>query len=1115
MAVAVLGESVQAFDDAGIPFKLTGVLKDKRPGSTLFIVLSTLAECKQAMEELQLFLPAAKALILSGLELLPLDPEFASSRLVTERIRSLHAFYGETKYDIILTTPDVLYERLPGPEEIARAQIRVEKGMSLDDIEAMLADIRYESSSHLSNDGCYARRNKSILDLWPSGEDHGIRLVAGQDGLSAYRLALDTRRRGETEPFPLAICHRLHIRLQPDSISAFRKRYRDLIDDAIQSPLYTATSKGEVHELLPMCAPLMYVDDRILLDQCDLAGVVFSSSALMMTKDYPNRIQRRFRQIRQLKASQIKYFPPIEALYWTSELALSAIHALPEETERPNMVVRPRLVHHFDLDGMLSDLRALYSETRKFIIAYQTEGRRDSIEMLLAMLEWEYASANSFQEAEASPEKVVLLKGSLSRSLLDKTSGIVVLSEMALFGFAVADKDSDSSYSASRDLYSLRYLSEGDPLVHREHGVGRFNGVAHLALGDGSSQDYLSMKYADGGTTYIKMIDLDLVSRYGGTDPERAPLHRVNEPAWQKAVKDANRSIFDTAASILRMKSTKRIASYSIEEPDFSYQRFASEFPFQETRDQQLAIDAVINDLSSGYLMDRLVCGDVGFGKTEVAMRAAFLVAQTGGIVMMLAPTTVLAEQHYRSFRRRFNSFPQIKIGLATGDNKAESRQAIAGAALGKIHILIGTHRLLQTDVPTANIGLIIIDEEQRFGVQQKENADLLRSNVHILSTTATPIPRTLSSAMAGLREISVIATPPAKRLSVRTTVSPWTDAILLTAIDREIQREGQVFLVAPTISVLEEDILPHLTALRPHLRFGLAHGKMDGADLTEAMRRFYEREIDVLLCTTVIESGIDVPNANTMLIYQAENFGLSQLHQLRGRVGRSDRQAYAYLMTVTRNVPESASLRLNAFAASKSLGEGYLLAQQDLEIRGAGEILGESQSGHIHEVGYSLYMEMLQHTLKMLLKNRGSTEGNSVNTHLDVSVPGRLRAEWIADPGERVFAYKRLLAADSNTTLNGIWQELVDVFGEASAEERKLFVTMQLRLAAESAGLERLVERQGQWRFYARLGDNTAMATLERVASETGHEYKDGIMTLEDASEDAIGELLVRLRLG
>ncbi|MDH3991682.1 MAG: transcription-repair coupling factor, partial [Gammaproteobacteria bacterium] len=646
----------------------------------------------------------------------------------------------------------------------------------------------------------------------------------------------------------------------------------------------------------------------------------------------------------------------------------------------------------------------------------------------------------------------------LDRGLYFGPGQPTLVCEAQLFGERVAQRrrrkaSDEASGNVFRDLNELR---EGVPVVHLEHGVGRYAGLQKLTVDD-QETEFLTLEYAQGARLYVPVASLHMISRYAGSDPELAPLHKLGSDQWEKARRKASEKANDIAAQLLEVYARREAREgFAFTPASQGYEQFTAGFPFEETPDQAATINAVLDDMHSPRVMDRLVCGDVGFGKTEVAMRAAFVATQNRKQVAVLVPTTLLAQQHYNSFSDRFADWPVTVEVVSRFKSTAQLKDITRRVSSGAIDILIGTHKLLQSDFKFGDLGLLIIDEEHRFGVKQKEAIKALRSEVDILTLTATPIPRTLNMALGGMRDLSIIATPPARRLSIKTFVREHNIALVKEAVLRETLRGGQVYYLHNEVKTIEETARK-LRELLPELSIAVAHGQMRETQLEQVMSAFYHQRHHILLCTTIIETGIDIPNANTIIIDRADKFGLAQLHQLRGRVGRSHHQAYAYLLCPARSaISADAGKRLEAIEAAGDLGAGYLLATHDLEIRGAGELLGDEQSGQIHSVGFSLYMDMLHQAVAAL--KRGEIpdvdapldQGTEVNMHQAALIPD----DYLPDINSRLILYKRIAAAANDDELRELQVEMIDRFGLLPPQVGNLFQVSRLRLRAQQLGI-------------------------------------------------------------
>ncbi|HEX8989697.1 MAG TPA: transcription-repair coupling factor, partial [Rhodocyclaceae bacterium] len=689
--------------------------------------------------------------------------------------------------------------------------------------------------------------------------------------------------------------------------------------------------------------------------------------------------------------------------------------------------------------------------------------RRETIAEYLAEYGLRPEACTDFAAFLGAEARFMLGTAPLSGGFMLPQGGVAILTENELYAATARPRHrrSDARHASLegwlRDLSELRI---GDPVVHESHGIGRYRGLVHLDYGDGDDE-FLHLEYAEGATLYVPVAQLHVISRYSGADPEAVELHRLGSGQWEKAKRKAAEQVRDTAAELLHLyaqRAARQGHAFNFKQHDL--EAFADGFGFEETPDQLAAITAVVEDMRSGKPMDRLVCGDVGFGKTEVALRAAFVAVADGKQVAVLCPTTLLAEQHYQTFADRFADWPVKVAELSRFKNAKEQAEAIRAVGEGKIDVLIGTHRLLQKDVSFSRLGLVIVDEEHRFGVRQKEALKALRAEVDVLTLTATPIPRTLGLSLEGLRDFSVIATAPQKRLAIKTFASRWSDGLVREAVLREFKRGGQVYFLHNEVETID-NMRERLAKLLPEARIVVGHGQLPERELERVMREFTQQKHNLLLCSTIIETGIDNPHANTIVINRADKFGLAQLHQLRGRVGRSHHQAYAYLLTHEDAKPTpQAQRRLDAVLAMEELGAGFFLAMHDLEIRGAGEVLGENQSGEMQEIGFALYANMLNAAVKALKEGKAVpdlTQPLAVTSEINLRAPALLPDAYCPDVHERLTLYKRLANCETEDDLRTMQEELIDRFGELPAQAQALLETHRLRILARPLGISKL----------------------------------------------------------
>ncbi|HWT28285.1 MAG TPA: transcription-repair coupling factor, partial [Methylophilaceae bacterium] len=843
--------------------------------------------------------------------------------------------------------------------------------------------------------------------------------------------------------------------LDDKGISLFRQQFRETFEgDPSRSRIYKDVSKGIASGGIEWYLPLFFEETATLFDYLPQDAVLCMHGDLdQAAQVFLAETQSRYRLLAHDPERPI--LKPEQLLIKADEF-FAQTHAYARIALAPDAsaATLPALDIDRRAEQPLHKLQAfLKSHKGRALILAESLGRRETIGQLLADNGLQPSLTESWEAFIASDAPFVLGIAPLHKGFV--SDKVAVITEAELYAATVRQqrrRDKEKARSTEGMLKDLSELRENDPVVHEQHGVGRYRGLVNLDFGEGETE-FLLLEYAGDDKLYVPVSQLFLISRYSGGPPESAPLHRLGSGHWEKAKKKALKQIRDTAAELLNLyaqRAARKGHAFKLTLQD--YEAFAEGFPFEETPDQLAAIEAVISDMQSGRPMDRLVCGDVGFGKTEVALRAAFVAVMGGRQVAVLVPTTLLAEQHYNNFTDRFAEWP-IKIAEISRFRTAkEQAEAIRGLQTGEIDIIIGTHRLIQKDVKFKNLGLVILDEEHRFGVRQKEQLKALRAEVDVLTLTATPIPRTLSMAMEGLREFSVIATPPQKRLAIKTFHADYSEGIIREAAMREFKRGGQVYFLhneVDTIHAMREK----LERILPEARIGIAHGQLRERELEHVMRDFYHQRFNLLLCTTIIETGIDVPTANTIIMNKADMFGLAQLHQLRGRVGRSHHQAYAYLLTdPDRNITPQAQKRLDAIQLLEDLGAGFHLAMHDLEIRGAGELLGDSQSGEMQEIGFSLYADMLNHAVKQLKagKEPDINAPLGVTTEINLHTPALLPNDYCPDVHERLVLYKRLANCTNDDELDTLQEELIDRFGLLPEQGEALMACHRLRVAAK-----------------------------------------------------------------
>ena len=914
--------------------------------------------------------------------------------------------------------------------------------------------------------GEYAIRG-AIVDVFPVGVGKPLRIELFDDEIETLRFfdtetQLTTERVDKVDFLPTK-----EFPLDENGIANFRNSWhREFSGNVRECRDYQDVSDGIAPDGIECYLPLFFSKMETLFDYLPSDSVFvlddqIDQSAELLTAEVESRYENlRYDFRRPLLSPNKLYlshdevrmrwneFPRIQ---WASETTS------PHSVDMHSVQLPEITTNHRLQDPVEAFRRFLDGTPSPVLLVAETLGRREFISELMQHHGIELTVVESFEDFQVSRPSCAITVATMDRPCAN--SNFVVVTEMELFqshSVAITAKRRKNVVDPDLILRNLTEIQVGDPVVHLEHGVGRYGGLEILKTA-GYPVECMIIEYADSGRIYVPAASLDIVSRYVGGDDENLPLHNLGGKVWRRAKRKALEKINDVAAELLQMYALRQVQdAHQYPAPNSDYLTFCEQCPFQLTDDQASTTDSVIDDLRSNRPMDRLVCGDVGFGKTEVAMRAAFHVVQSGMQVVVLVPTTLLASQHYETFSDRFAAWP-IKVDYLSRLRTPKERQEVLGKLKsGSLDIVIGTHQLLGRQIQVNSLGLLVIDEEHRFGVQQKEKIKELSLTVDLLTLTATPIPRTLNMALENVRQMSVIATPPAKRLSIKTFCVEHNESVIADAINRELDRGGQVYYVHNRVDTIRETA-ERLQGLNPRARIGVAHGEMPKRELESVMSDFYHRERNLLVCTTIIESGIDVPNANTIILDRADRLGLAQLHQLRGRVGRAQKQAYAYLLTPPPDVmTSSAEKRLDAIQAADELGAGFTLAMHDLEIRGAGELLGSEQSGVIEGIGYSLYLEMLNETIVALEKGEVPNLEKKLNsaTGVDFHVPALIPSTYVPDVGLRLILYKRLANASSNLELDRLQVEFIDRFGRLPSEVNNLFRISRIKLKAEQLGL-------------------------------------------------------------
>jgi transcription-repair coupling factor (superfamily II helicase) len=1038
---------------------------------TLAIVCADSLAAQRLTEEIAAFAPARRIAFFPDWETLPYDPISPHQDLVSERLATLYRL-SRRECDVITVAASTALGRLAPLSYLAGRTffLKQRERLDADALRAQLALAGYTHVTQVVSPGEFSVRG-GLIDLFPMGSALPYRLDLFGDEVESIRtFDVDTQR--TLYPVPeIRMLPARELPLDDAGRTRFRSRFREVFEgDPSRSPLYKDVSNGVSPGGLEYYLPLFFEATATFADYLPPNAVI------ALHGDVPGAIERfwqdteaRYRLLRGDKARPA--LPPIElfvapdafrgALKSFARVEMPVLENAAMPADAPTRPLPPVQVDRRADDPLAALKRALAQIDGRVLIVAESAGRRETMQQYLNEYRVHPALVDDVASFLAGDARLALAPAPIHAGFLWPDAKLAFVTEAELYANLVRRGRRDVGRRSNVDAM-VRDLSEmriGDPVVHEQHGIGRYLGLATLDLGEGPNE-FLELVYANDAKLYVPVSSLHLISRYSGASPDAAPLHELGSGQWDKAKRKAAQQAHDTAAELLNLYAQRAARTgHAFRFSQHDYEAFAEGFGFEETPDQLGAIEAVIEDLTSGKPMDRLVCGDVGFGKTEVALRAAFVAVGDGRQVAVLVPTTLLAEQHFQLFSDRFADMPVKIAELSRFRSAKEVKATLEALEQGRIDIVIGTHRLIQSDIRFKSLGLVIIDEEHRFGVRQKEQLKRLRASVDVLTLTATPIPRTLAMSLEGIRDFSVIATAPQKRLAIKTFVLPWSRGIIREAALRELKRGGQIYHLHNDVATIHS-AAERLAELVPEARLAVAHGQMPERELEHVMRDFYAQRVNLLVCSTIIETGIDVPTANTIIIERADRFGLAQLHQLRGRVGRSHHQAYAYLLTPPgESLSAQARKRLEAIQMMEDLGSGFYLAMHDLEIRGAGEVLGEEQSGEMAQVGFQLYADMLKSAVGALKSGRepNLAEPLGVTTEINLHVPALLPATYCSDVHERLVLYKRLANAERSDDIDALQEELVDRFGGLPESARALIASHRLRLAARKLGVTKV----------------------------------------------------------
>ncbi len=1050
-------------------------------------------------------------------ETLPWDNFSPHQDIISERLRVLAALPTMVG-GVVIATVGILHQRLPPLDYVAARSLSLLRGQQLprEDFTRLLIESGYLRVPQVSEHGEFAVRG-SLIDIFPMGTDAPVRIDFFDDDIESLRyFSPETQLSGEKVE-SIRILPAREVPLDAEAISAFRHSYRERFEGQPgKSRVYRDVSDGIAHGGIEYYLPLFFDSTASFADYLPGNCVVLSPDSLdSLLEQFWSEARERFAMCsldkeRPVLSADETFISPEKIA--TRLNAFSRIRYSAQSQSGNAVNYDTRLPPAMKIEARYEDAAAalmqfLQAFEGRVLFSTDSAGRREQLHDLLSGRNLDLARVDGWREFQDNEHRIGVTIAPVDDGVLLPGAKIGIVSEQQLFGerTQARRRRKRSDRDPETIIRQLNDLEEGSPVVHAEYGVGRYLGLITLDAG-GIKAEFLHLQYADGDKLYVPVHALELISRYTGASPDNAPLHRLGSDQWEKARKRAIKKIRDVAAELLDIYARRAArVGHRFRWPENEYRSFESGFPFELTEDQAQTIDEVLEDLASDQPMDRVVCGDVGFGKTEVAMRATFAVVHGGKQVAVLVPTTLLAQQHGQTFRDRFADWPVRVEVLSRFQSAKEMKDIVKGLQSGNVDVVIGTHRLLGHTKDFHDVGLVIVDEEHRFGVRHKESIKSLRSEIDVLTLTATPIPRTLNMAFGGIREMSLITTPPADRLAVKTFVLEWNDVVIREACLREIKRGGQVFFIHNRVEDIGR-IEMELQKLVPEANIRIGHGQMRERDLEQVMLDFYHRRFNVLLCTTIVESGIDVPTANTIIINRADRFGLAQLHQLRGRVGRSHHRAYAYLVAPPKTVmTPDAVKRLEAIDSLEDLGSGFTLATHDLEIRGAGELLGDTQSGQIQEIGFSLYTELLGRAVDSLKSGKEPDLDAPFDTGVDINlhVPALLPDDYVPDVHLRLMLYKRISAAENAEDLRELQVELIDRFGLLPDATRNLIRIASIKKSALALGVEKIdaADRGGYLVFAAESHIDT-VALVQLVQNDSRRYRLQGSHRLQVTDE-------------
>ncbi len=1045
----------------------------EKSNSPVLFIAPDIKTMESIIEEVKFFAGKNSELpvyIFPDWEVLPYDVFSPYQDITSDRILTLSEIVSLNK-GLVITTAAMAMSRLMPVKYLAARSMHFNKGdtLRLDEFKGELIEFGYKAVSQVVEHGEFAFRG-SILDLYPIGSHAPLRIDLFDNIIDSIRKFDPETQKSISTIDKVNILPANELDFSESGVMRFRQNWREYFSASpLGSDIYTDVSNNIVPQGIEFYLPLFYESTNSIFDFFTQEPIVIFNAAVTdsISEHWDNVTKRYNVATNEMSRSVLRpedvYLAPEEFNEMLAAHQRINISPLVSEANANVATYSTRVPMQMSVDARLPEpmgiFKKMLSEYKgRVLLVAESPGRRESILELLRANNITPKLINTWNEFVTGNGDICLTVSPLENGMVIDNPFLTLISESQLFGERVYQRRLRKRKQSNSDamIRNLAELSVGAPVVHEDNGVGRYKGLIQLTI-DGITNEFIYIEYADNDKLYVPVSSLNLVSRYSGADSEHAPLHRLGSGQWQKIRSRAEKQVIDVAAELLDLHAKRAARSgsaFKINQDE--YGAFVQSFPFEETPDQEDAINSVLSDMESTIAMDRLVCGDAGFGKTEVAMRAAFVCVTNNKQVALLVPTTLLAQQHYQNFKDRFADWPVKVEMMSRFVGKSEQKKIIEGLENGKVDIIIGTHRLLQDDLKYKNLGLLVIDEEHRFGVRQKEKIKSFRSEVDILTLTATPIPRTLNMAISELRDLSIIATPPSRRHAIKTFMCEWRTELIVEAIQREIKRGGQVYFLHNDIDTIEK-MTGQIKEYVPDARVQYAHGQMPERQLEMIMQEFYHRRFNILVCTTIIESGIDVPTANTIIINRADKLGLAQLYQLRGRVGRSHHHAFAYLLVPSiKEITKDAMKRLQAVESMEELGVGFSLAIHDLEIRGAGEILGDEQSGQIHEIGYALYIELLERAVNALKSGHqpDMDKSSGKEVEIDIHAPALIPSFYLPDVHTRLMMYKKIAAAKSREELELAQEEMIDRFGDLPDAAKTLFEIARLKLKIRSIGI-------------------------------------------------------------